>query len=162
MSTVIYPGSFDPLTCGHMDIIERSVRLFDRVTVAILTNPQKTPLFTAEERREIIQEIVTGRFQNVDIDIFNGLLVDYAKRKNAKAIIRGIRAVTDYEYEFQMALMNRRLEPQIETVFMMPAENFSFLSSSIVKEVARLGGSVTGLVPESVEQRLKERFKQGL
>ena len=142
-----------------MDIIERSARLFDRVTVAIITNPQKTPLFTAEERRDMIQEIVTGRFQNVAIEIFHGLLVDYAKRKNANAIIRGIRAVTDYEYEFQMALMNRRLEPYIETVFMMPSENFSFLSSSIVKEVAKLGGAVTGLVPESVEQRLKERFK---
>ena len=142
-----------------MDIIERSARLFDRVIVAILTNPQKTPLFTAEERRDMIQEIVTGRFQNVEIEIFHGLLVDYAKRKNANAIIRGIRAVTDYEYEFQMALMNRRLEPHIETVFMMPSENFSFLSSSIVKEVAKLGGAVTGLVPESVEQRLKERFK---
>jgi pantetheine-phosphate adenylyltransferase len=159
MSTVIYPGSFDPLTCGHIDIIERSARLFDRVTVAILTNPQKMPLFTAEERREIIQESVTGQFRNVEVDIFHGLLVDYAKRKRAKAIIRGIRAVTDYEYEFQMALMNRRLEPQIETVFMMPAENYSYLSSSIVKEIAALGGSITGLVPELVEKRLRERFK---
>ena len=160
MTTAIYPGSFDPLTCGHIDIIERSARLFDRVTVAILTNPQKKPFFSAEERREIILETVKGQFPNVEVDIFNGLLVDYAKRKQATAIIRGIRAVTDYEYEFQMALMNRRLAPQIETVFMMPAENYSYLSSSIVKEIAELGGSITGLVPESVEKRLKERFKK--
>src|SRR6185295_2027958 len=116
MTTAIYPGSFDPLTCGHIDVIERSVRLFDRVIMAILTNPHKSPLFTPEERREMIQENVTDKFPNVEIDIFNGLLVDYAKRKEAKAIVRGIRAVTDYEYEFQMALMNRRLEPRIETV----------------------------------------------
>ena len=160
MTTAIYPGSFDPLTCGHIDIIERSARLFDRVTVAILTNPEKTPLFAAEERREIIQEVVKGQFPNVDVEIFNGLLVDYARRKQARAIVRGIRAVTDYEYEFQMALMNRRLAPQIETVFMMPAENYSYLSSSLVKEVAELGGSITGLVPPSVEKRLKERIKK--
>ena len=160
MTTAIYPGSFDPLTCGHIDIIERSARLFDGVTVAILTNPQKEPLFTAEERRDMIHEVVAGKFTNVEVEIFNGLLVDYATRKKAGAIIRGIRAVTDYEYEFQMALMNRRLEPHIETVFMMPAENFSYISSSIVKEVAGLGGSITGLVPESVEKRLKERFKK--
>jgi pantetheine-phosphate adenylyltransferase len=128
--------------------------------VAILTNPAKQPLFPAEERRGIIEEIVKGRFANVEVDIFHGLLVDYAKRNNAKAIVRGIRAVTDYEYEFQMALMNRRLEPQIETVFMMPAENYSYLSSSLVKEVAQLGGAITGLVPPSVEKRLKERFKK--
>ena len=160
MTTAIYPGSFDPLTCGHIDIIERSARLFDRVTVAILTNPEKTPLFAAEERREIIQEVVKGQFPNVEVEIFNGLLVDYAKRKQARAIVRGIRAVTDYEYEFQMALMNRRLAPQIETVFMMPADHYSYLSSSLVKEVAELGGSITGLVPPSVEKRLKERFKK--
>jgi pantetheine-phosphate adenylyltransferase len=160
MTTAIYPGSFDPLTCGHIDIIERSARLFDGVTIAILTNPQKTPFFTAEERRDLIVECVKDRFANVHVEIFNGLLVDYAKRKNAIAIIRGIRAVTDYEYEFQMALMNRRLEPHIETVFMMPAENYSYLSSSIVKEIAGLGGVITGLVPESVEKRLKERFRK--
>ena len=160
MRTAIYPGSFDPLTCGHIDIIERSARLFDRLIVAILTNPAKKPLFTAPERRDMIQEISSSRFPNVEVDIFNGLLVDYAKRKNAQVIVRGIRAVTDYEYEFQMALMNRRLEPQIETVFMMPAENYSYLSSSIVKEVAELGGSITGLVPEVVATRLRERLKK--
>ncbi|HEX5000100.1 MAG TPA: pantetheine-phosphate adenylyltransferase [Terriglobia bacterium] len=159
MKIAVYPGSFDPLTCGHMDLIERSVRLFDRVIVAILTNPDKTPLFTVDERREILRENAGARFPNLEIDVFSGLLVDYAALKRANVIVRGIRAVSDYEYEFQMALMNRRLEPRIETVFMMPAENYSYLSSRLVKEIAKLGGSVTGLVPESVERRLKERFK---
>ena len=156
----IYPGSFDPLTFGHIDIIERSVRLFDQVIVAILTNPQKAPLFTVEERIEIMRDILKPRFPNVEIDVFHGLLVDYATQKNAQVIVRGIRAVTDYEYEFQMALMNRRLAPGIETVFMMPAENYSYLSSKLVKEIAELGGSVSGLVPEIVEKRLKQRFKK--
>ena len=160
MTTAIYPGSFDPLTFGHIDIVERSSRLFDRVVMAIITNPQKLPLFTAEERREIIREIVVTQFPNVEVDVFHGLLVDYAKRKKAQVIVRGIRAVTDYEYEFQMALMNRRLAPQIETVFMMPAENYSYLSSRLVKEIAELGGSVEGLVPKAVQERLKERFKK--
>ena len=159
MTTVIYPGSFDPLTFGHIDIIGRSARLFDSVVIAIITNPQKSPLFTADERKEIIREIVTPRFPNVEVDVFHGLLVDYAVRKKAQVIVRGIRAVTDYEYEFQMALMNRRLAPQIETVFMVPAENYSYLSSRLVKEIAALGGSVEGLVPETVEKRLKERIK---
>jgi pantetheine-phosphate adenylyltransferase len=160
LTTAIYPGSFDPLTFGHLDVVERSARLFDRVVMAIITNPQKSPLFTVEERREIIREIVTSQFPNVEVDVFHGLLVDYAQRKNAQVIVRGIRAVTDYEYEFQMALMNRRLEPRIETVFMMPAENYSYLSSRLVKEIAELGGSVEGLVPRTVEERLKERFKR--
>lgn len=161
MSRAIYPGSFDPLTFGHLDIIERSARLFDTVVVAILTNAQKAPLFTAEERIEIIREILKPRFPNVEVDAFHGLLVDYAKRKSAQVIVRGIRAVTDYEYEFQMALMNRRLTPEIETVFMMPAENYSYLSSRLVKEIAELGGSVSGLVPDNVEKRLKQRFAKG-
>ena len=160
VTRAIYPGSFDPLTFGHLDLIERSARLFDEVVVAILTNAQKAPLFTADERIEIIREIVRPRFSNVGVEVFHGLLVDYAKQKNAKVIVRGIRAVTDYEYEFQMALMNRRLEPEIETVFMMPAENYSYLSSRLVKEIAELGGSVSGLVPEIVEKRLKQRFKR--
>lgn len=161
MTTAIYPGSFDPLTFGHIDILERSVRLFDRIVIAILTNSQKTPLFTIDERLEIVRAIVTPRYPNVEIevDVFHGLLVDYAKRKNAQVIVRGIRAVTDYEYELQMALMNRRLAPEIETVFMMPAENYSYLSSHLVKEIAGHGGTVTGLVPEMVEQRLKDKFK---
>jgi pantetheine-phosphate adenylyltransferase len=156
----IYPGSFDPLTFGHIDIIERSVRLFDEVTVALLTNPQKTPLFTVDERVDILREILKPRFPGLEIDVFHGLLVDYATRKNAQVIVRGIRAITDYEYEFQMALMNRRLAPGIETVFMMPAENYSYLSSRLVREIAELGGNVSGLVPETVEKRLKQRFKK--
>ena len=158
-TTAIYPGSFDPLTFGHVDIVERSARLFDRLIVAILTNAQKAPLFTVEERIEIMREILKPRFANVEIDVFHGLLVDYAQQQKAQVIVRGIRAVTDYEYEFQMALMNRRLAPGIETVFMMPAENYSYLSSRLVKEIAELGGSVAGLVPDIVEKRLKQRFK---
>jgi pantetheine-phosphate adenylyltransferase len=160
VTTAIYPGSFDPLTFGHVDIIERSARLFDNVIVSILTNAQKAPLFSVEERIEIMREILQPRFPNVEVDVFRGLLVDYARQRNAQVIVRGIRAVTDYEYEFQMALMNRRLKPDIETVFMMPAENFSYLSSRLVKEIAELGGSVAGLVPETVEKRLKQRFRK--
>jgi pantetheine-phosphate adenylyltransferase len=160
MTTAIYPGSFDPLTFGHLDVIERSARLFDHVIVAILTNPQKAPLLTLDERIEILCEILKPRFANVEVDVFRGLLVDYASQKKARVIVRGIRAVTDYEYEFQMALMNRRLAPGIETVFMMPAENYSYVSSRLVKEIAELGGSVVGLVPEIVENRLKQRFKK--
>jgi len=162
VTTAIYPGSFDPLTFGHLDILERSARLFDRVVLAILTNSQKAPLFTIDERLAMVREIVHPRFPNVEIevDLFHGLLVDYARRKNAQVIVRGIRAVTDYEYELQMALMNRRLAPGIETVFMMPAENYSYLSSHLVKEIAGHGGSITGLVPELVEQRLKEKFRK--
>ena len=160
MTTAIYPGSFDPLTFGHVDVVERSARLFDHVIVAILTNAQKAPLFSVKERIEIMNEILKPRFKNVEVDVFHGLLVDYAEQKKAQVIVRGIRAVTDYEYEFQMALMNRRLAPEIETVFMMPAENYSYLSSRLVKEIAELGGSVTGLVPEIVENRLKQRFKK--
>jgi pantetheine-phosphate adenylyltransferase len=160
VTTAIYPGSFDPLTFGHVDVVERSARLFDRVIVSILTNSSKSPLFTVEERIEIMREILTPRFPNVEIDVFHGLLVDYAKQKKAKVIVRGIRAVTDFEYEFQMALMNRRLAPEIETVFMMPAENYSYLSSRLVKEIAELGGSVKGLVPEIVEKRLRQRFRK--
>jgi pantetheine-phosphate adenylyltransferase len=164
MTTAIYPGSFDPLTFGHIDILERSVRLFDRIVIAILTNSQKSPMFTIEERLAMVRDTVTQRFPKVEIevDVFHGLLVDYAKRKNAQVIVRGIRAVTDYEYELQMALMNRRLAPEIETVFMAPAENYSYLSSQLVKEIAGHGGSVTGLVPERVEMRLKDKFKNRL
>jgi len=160
VTRAIYPGSFDPLTFGHVDIIERSARLFDNVIVSILTNPQKDPLFTVEERVAIMNEILKPQFRNVEVDVFHGLLVDYAKQKKAQVIVRGIRAVTDYEYEFQMALMNRRLTPEIETVFMMPAENYSYLGSRLVKEIAELGGSVKGLVPDIVEKRLKQRFRK--
>jgi pantetheine-phosphate adenylyltransferase len=156
----IYPGSFDPLTNGHIDIIERSTRLFDRVIIAVLTNPQKEALFSTDERVEIMREILAPRFQNIEIDVFHGLLVDYARQKDAQLIVRGIRAVTDYEYEFQMALMNRRLAPDIETVFMMPSENYSYLSSRLVKEIVELGGFVSGLVPPLVEERLNQKLRR--
>ena len=159
MTRAIYPGSFGPLTNGHIDIIERSTRLFDEVIVAILTNAAKSPLFSVEERLDLMKTILQPRFKNIRLDVFHGLLVDYARRSNAQVIVRGIRAVTDFEYEFQMALMNRRLTPEIETVFMMPAESYSYLSSRLVKEVAQLGGSVKGLVPDLVEQRLLTKLK---
>ena len=153
----IYPGSFDPLTNGHLDLIERGSKIFDELIVSILRNSEKDPLFTLEERRQMLEEMVK-RYENVRVEAFEGLLVDYAMRKQAKAVLRGIRAISDYEYELQMALMNRKLQPQLETVFMMPAEAYSYLSSRLVKEIFRLGGSVRGLVPELVEQRLREKF----
>lgn len=153
----IYPGSFDPLTNGHLDLIERGSKIFDELIVGILRNAEKDPLFTLSERLEMLQEMVKG-YKNVYVESFEGLLVDYAMQKRAKAVLRGIRAVSDYEYELQMALMNRKLQPQLETVFMMPAEAYSYLSSRLVKEVFRLGGSVRGLVPELVEERLREKF----
>jgi pantetheine-phosphate adenylyltransferase len=160
VTKAVYPGSFDPLTFGHLDVVERSVRLFDRVVIAILTNPAKEALFSVEERCDMIDKAVRKRYPNVEVDVFHGLLVDYVKEKNAQVIVRGIRAVTDYEYEFQMALMNRRLAPGVETVFMMPAEQYSYLSSRLVKEIASLGGSVEGLVPPQVEKRLRKRFRK--
>jgi len=153
----IYPGSFDPLTNGHLDLIERGSKIFEELIVAILRNSEKDPLFSEAERRDMLEEMVR-RYPNVRVDTFDGLLVDYAMRKNAKAVLRGIRAISDYEYELQMALMNRKLQPQLETVFMMPAEAYTYLSSRLVKEVFRLGGSVRGLVPELVEQRLIEKM----
>ncbi len=154
----IYPGSFDPLTNGHLDLIERGSKIFDELIVAILRNAEKDPLFTVAERMDMLEKMVR-RFDNVKVDTFDGLLVDYAMQKQAKAVLRGIRAISDYEYELQMALMNRKLQPQLETVFMMPAEAYSYLSSRLVKEVFRLGGSVRGLVPELVEQRLREKVR---
>lgn len=153
----IYPGSFDPLTNGHLDLIERGSKIFDELIVSILRNAEKDPLFTLAERLQMLEEMVKG-YDNVRVETFEGLLVDYAMQKKAKAVLRGIRAISDYEYELQMALMNRKLQPQLETVFMMPAEAYSYLSSRLVKEVFRLGGSVRGLVPELVEQRLREKF----
>jgi pantetheine-phosphate adenylyltransferase len=152
----IYPGSFDPLTNGHVDIITRGVRLFDRIVVAILLNAEKSPLFSTGERVEIARAVFK-EFPNVEVDTFDGLLVDYVERRNAQVIVRGLRAVSDFEFEFQMALMNRRLNGRIETVFMMPAEQYTYISSRLIKEVFALGGRVHGLVPELVEQRLREK-----
>jgi pantetheine-phosphate adenylyltransferase len=154
----IYPGSFDPLTNGHVDIITRGARLFDRIVVAFLRNIEKAPLFSVEERVEIARRVFEGR-PEVEVDTFDGLLVDYARRRGACAIVRGLRAISDFEYEMQMALMNRRLVADVETVFMMPAEAYSYVSSRLVKEVFALGGDVSGLVPPVVEERL--RRKQG-
>ncbi|HEY2930549.1 MAG TPA: pantetheine-phosphate adenylyltransferase [Acidobacteriota bacterium] len=155
----IYPGSFDPITNGHLDIVERCAALFEEVIVAILGNPEKNPLFTMQERVEMLRN-VTSAWKNVSVDTFDGLLVDYARRKGARVIIRGIRAVSDYEYELQMALMNRRLDDRIETVFLMPAESYSYLSSRLVKEVFLLGGNVSGLVPPLVEAALAQKIKR--
>lgn len=156
----IYPGSFDPLTNGHLDLIERGSKIFDELIVAILRNAEKDPLFTVAERREMLEQMV-GRFDNVRVDTFEGLLAEYAMKQGAKAVLRGIRAISDYEYELQMALMNRKLQPQLETVFMNSSEAYSYLSSRLVKEVFRLGGSVSGLVPASVEKRMHEKFYGG-
>jgi len=156
----VYPGTFDPLTNGHVDIILRGARLFDRIIVSTLINPEKSPLFTVEERVEIARHVFAP-YPNVEVDTFDGLLVDYARRKGAHVIVRGLRAVSDFEYELQMALMNRRLHPDVETVFMMPAEAYTYLSSRLVKEIFALGGSIAGLVPEVVETRLHAKQRTG-
>jgi pantetheine-phosphate adenylyltransferase len=153
----IYPGSFDPLTNGHVDIIERGARIFDSIIVAILANVEKKPLFSEKERVSIIRDVFQGK-DNVQVETFEGLLVDYAQRKQASVLVRGLRAVSDFEYEFQMALMNRHLAPGLETVFMMPAEQYTYISSRLIKEVFMLGGEVEGLVPPIVEEKL--RLKQ--
>jgi pantetheine-phosphate adenylyltransferase len=157
MSTLaVYPGSFDPLTNGHVDIIARGARLFDRIVVAILVNAEKSPLFTMEERIEMSRAVFKGQ-SNVEVDTFDGLLVDYVASRHAQVIVRGLRAVSDFEFEFQMALMNQRLNGNIETVFMMPSEKYTFISSRLIKEVFALGGQVHGLVPDLVETRLREK-----
>ena len=153
----IYPGSFDPPTNGHLDLIERGSKIFDELVVAILRNPEKNPLFSLADRRKMLEAMTAG-FDNVSVDTFDGLTVDYALRVEARAILRGIRAISDYEYELQMALMNRKLQPGLETVFMMPAEKYSYLSSRLVREVAQLGGSIECLVPEIVGQKLREKI----
>jgi len=153
----IYPGSFDPPTNGHFDLIERGSKIFDELVVAILRNPEKNPLFSLADRRKMLEAMTAG-FDNVSVDTFDGLTVDYALKVEARAILRGIRAISDYEYELQMALMNRKLQPGLETVFMMPAEQYSYLSSRLVREVAQLGGSIECLVPELVAQKLREKI----
>ena len=152
----IYPGSFDPITNGHLDVIERGSQLFERLVVAVLTNFEKEPLFTVAERVEMLRE-ATREIPNVSVDTFSGLLVDYARQKKARIILRGIRAFTDYEYELQMALMNRKLEPSLETVFLVPAESYTYLSSRLVREIFQYGGSVKDLVPPLVEERLHHK-----
>ncbi|MBZ5670293.1 MAG: pantetheine-phosphate adenylyltransferase [Acidobacteriia bacterium] len=155
----IYPGSFDPITNGHLDLIERGSHLFDRLIVAVLTNLEKDPLFTVAERVEMLQE-ATRAIPNVAVDTFSGLLVDYARQKQAQVILRGIRAFTDYEYELQMALMNRKLAPDLETVFLMPALSYTYVSSRLVREIFQHGGSVKDLVPALVEERLHQKVFQ--
>lgn len=157
MTLAVYPGSFDPLTNGHVDIIMRGARLFDRIIVAMLVNAEKNPMFSMEERVEIARQVF-GDMPNVEVDTFDGLLVDYMARRKAHVIVRGLRAVSDFEFEFQMALMNRRLNDRVETVFMMPAEQYTYISSRLIKEVFSLGGQVHGLVPELVEQRLRHKL----
>jgi pantetheine-phosphate adenylyltransferase len=157
LKIAVCPGSFDPATNGHIDIITRSADLFDKVIVAVLNNPSKQPLFTVGERVEMLRK-TCGFIPNVEIDSFSGLLTEYARNKNANAIVKGLRAVSDFEYELQMALMNKKLNPELETVFMMTSSKYSYLSSSLVKEVARLGGCIKGLVPESIEKEIYNRF----
>lgn len=164
MRRAIYPGSFDPVTNGHLDIIERGCKLFDEIIISILINPEKRPFFSIDERREILERVLQGINRSscaLRVDRFEGLLVHYAVAQKADAIVRGIRAISDYEYELQMALMNRRLEPSIETVFMMPAEKYSYVSSRLVKEVFQLGGELKGLVPPLVEERMKQKLAGG-
>jgi pantetheine-phosphate adenylyltransferase len=163
MRRAIYPGSFDPVTNGHLDIIERSCKLFDEIIIGILVNPEKQPFFSIEERHDMLTRVLEDIDQgscDIRVDSFQGLLVNYAVAQEAHAIVRGIRAISDYEYELQMALMNRRLEPSIETVFMMSAETYTYVSSRLVKEVFLLGGALDGLVPPLIEKRMKEKMNK--
>ena len=159
VTRAVYPGSFDPLTNGHLDLIERGLRIFDELIVAVVTNPAKTALFTDAERVEMIRE-ATRSLRHIEIMVFEGLLVDFVTKVGATAIIRGLRAVSDFEYEFQMALMNRKLREEVETVFLMPHEAYSYISSRLIKEVASLGAAVTGMVPPVVEERLNAKFSR--
>ena len=153
----VYPGSFDPPTNGHLDLIERGSKIFDELVVAILRNPEKSPLFSVPDRRSMLEAMTSG-LDNVSVETFDGLTVEYAVKIGASAVLRGIRAISDYEYELQMALMNRKLQPSLETVFMMPAEKYSYISSRLVREVAQLGGNIDCLVPELVAQKLREKM----
>lgn len=160
MKVALYPGSFDPLTNGHLSLIQRGLSMFDKVIVGIATNPKKTPLFTVDERKQLITQAVNND-PRVEVDAFQGLLVEYAKQRGVKVLLRGLRAVSDFEYEFQLANMNRKLEPNIETVFMMTGEDYFYVSSQLVREVASFGGNVGGLVPPAVESMLKAKFQKG-
>lgn len=157
MKLAIYPGTFDPITNGHLDIVNRAAQLFDHIKVVVSNNPQKNPLFSLDERKRMV-EITVKNLSNVEVDAYDGLLVHYAQNEGASALIRGLRAVSDFEYEFQMALMNRKLMPKLETVFLMPSEEFTYTNSSIVKEVARLGGQVDCFLPATVAKMLKEKM----
>jgi pantetheine-phosphate adenylyltransferase len=156
MKIAIYPGSFDPITFGHLDILERALKLFDKVIIAIAQNTTKNPLFTEAERLALLRE-ATKHLKNVEVDSFQGLLVDYVKRKKATAVVRGLRAMTDFEYELQLALMNRKLDENMETVFLMPNEKYTYLSSNVVREIARLGGDVGNFVPQVVQKALAKK-----
>jgi pantetheine-phosphate adenylyltransferase len=158
MRTAIYPGSFDPITNGHLDLVERAAKLFDRVIVAVAINEGKNPLFSIQKRLEMVRGVIQS-IPKVEADSFDGLLVNYAQRQGSQVIIRGLRAVSDFEFEFQLALMNRKLNEQVETMFMMPKETYTFLSSRIVKEIARLGGDVSPFVSEEVRAALAAKFK---
>ena len=158
-NTAVYPGSFDPITMGHVDIIRRGLKVFDKMIVAVLENPEKSPLFTTKERIEMIHQVFTEE-KNIKVKAFHGLLVDFAKKNKARIVIRGLRAISDFEYEFQMALMNRKLNPEIETFFMMPNVSYTYLSSKLVKEIFALGGCLKDLVPKFVEKKIKEKFKK--
>lgn len=157
MKNAIYPGSFDPITNGHLDIIKRTARIFDKVIVSVVNNPSKNPMFTLEERVELIR-YATKDIKNIEIDCFSGLLIDYVKEKNINVMVKGLRAVSDFEYEFQMALMNKKLNENIETLFMTTNSKYSYLSSSLVKEVFKLGGCINGLVPEIVIEEMKKKI----
>lgn len=159
MRVAIYPGTFDPITNGHLDIVERASQLFDRIIVAVSDNPHKDPLFSLDERRQLVEDTV-AHLENVDVDVFEGLLVEYAKKKEASVLIRGLRAVSDFEYEFQMALMNRKLMPDLETVYLMPSEEYTYINSTIVKEVVRLGGKGDCFLPPGVATALKKKVKE--
>lgn len=159
MRTVIYPGSFDPLTNGHLDVIQRAIKLFDKVIVAVAQNESKNPLFTLGERLNLVRQTI-GHLPQVEADSFDGLLVDYVERRSGQAVVRGLRAVSDFEFEFQLALMNRKLNERIETIFMMPKDTYTFLSSRIVKEIARLGGDVSSFVPMPVQAALKSKLSK--
>jgi pantetheine-phosphate adenylyltransferase len=158
MKIAIYPGTFDPITNGHIDVLERALDLFDKIIVSLAVNSNKTPLFNEQERLEMIKEVVK-KYPNVEVDRFECLLVDYAKKRDAVAIIRGLRAVSDFEYEFQMALMNRKIYDKANTVFLMPHEKYTYLSSSLVREIARLHGDITEFVPENVKDKIEKKFK---